>query len=537
MKKLHTFSIKSFIGPFAITFAISVFLLVMQFFWKYIDDLMGKGLDTFIILELLFYVSASIIPLALPLAVLISSIMTLGNLAENNELTALKASGLSLYRILFPLFSLMILLSVGTFYFSNYALPVANLKWRWIIYDIQQQKPTFSLDAGEFYYNFEGYAIKANEIDKENSRLKDIVIYDHTAPRNIKVIRSESGHMYNSSDQKFLYLELMNGRVYESTNETNAKNARNMPFRKSKFEKATIRFDLSGFSTNRSNQEIFKNNVEMLNIYQLENAMDSVAKLNQEIVVSFSKNIKNQHEYFVAKNYQKGQAGQANENRSPSDEIAAKMIEANFKKENSQKQKDQIKKAPFSDTLKQKKQIVESNTQDKQGKVVTERNIDISKWKKDTRNKAIQTSAVKLRNRKNELNQYIQIINNRNMSLDKYKMEWHRKFTLSISILVLFCIGAPLGAIIRKGGLGMPIVVSVFLFIIYYVLMITGEKMVKSQVLEPWLGMWLSTFILTPLAIFILVKASNDSQIFRKESFLKVFGFIRVFKRLNLRKK
>ncbi|MCB0477504.1 MAG: LptF/LptG family permease [Crocinitomicaceae bacterium] len=530
MKKLHTFTIKSFVGPFAITFAISIFLLVMQFFWKYIDDLMGKGLDTFIILELLFFVSASIIPLALPLAVLISSIMTLGNLAENNELTALKASGLSLYRILFPLFSLMVVLSIGTFYFSNYALPVANLKWRWIIYDIQQQKPTFSLDAGEFYYNFDGYAIKAAKIDKENSKLEDIVIYDHSAPRNISVIRAEKGHMYNSQDEKYLFLELMNGRVYESVNPSDGKNARNMPFRKSKFEKATIRFDLSGFSTNRSNQEIFKNNVEMLNIYQLENALDSVADLNQEILQSFSKNIKNQHEYFIINQEKYGLNKGIDTVKSKANDISGKLVENNDKI-------NKIHQAQDAKLAEMNNKPIEEEEKDFVPTVANmEKIVNPSLWTDTQWNKTIQSSAVKLRNRKNELVQYIQIMNNRKMSLDKYKMEWHRKFTLSFSIMVLFLIGAPLGAIIRKGGLGMPIVVSVFLFIIYYVLMITGEKMVKSQVLEPWLGMWLSTFILAPLSIFILVKASNDSQIFRKESILKVFGFLRIFKRLNLRK-
>lgn len=490
---------------------------------------MGKGLDVFIIVELLFYVSASIIPLALPLAVLISSIMTLGNLAENNELTALKSSGLSLYRILLPLFTLMILLSVGTFYFSNYALPVANLKWRWIIYDIQQQKPTFSLDEGEFYYHFEGYAIKANKIDKENSKLEDIVIYDHTAPRNLKVIKAEKGKMYNSSDEKFLFLELNNGRTYESSAGESGKNARNMPFRKAKFNKATIRFDLAGFSTNRSNQEIFKNNVEMLNIYQLEYAMDSVAELNLEIQKSFSKNIKDQHGYFLVDIYGTAAKGKVPGN-SKNQDVGKRLLEINKRKEALQGAKPIV--VPENTP-----QQEETNEDLAKIKKVTEKVIDPSKWSDAQKNKVIQTSAVKLRNRKTELAQYIQILNNREMNMDKYEMEWHRKFTLSISIIVLFCIGAPFGAIIRKGGLGMPIVVSVFLFIVYYVLMITGEKMVKSQVLDPWIGMWLSTFILSPIAFFIMYKAANDSQIFRKESILKVFGFLRVFKRLNLRSK
>ncbi len=509
----------------------------MQFFWKYIDDLMGKGLDTFILMELLFYVSVSIIPLALPLAVLISSIMTLGNIAENNELTALKASGLSLYRILFPLIFTMILLSVGTFYFSNYALPVVNLKWRWIMYDIQQQKPTFTLDEGEFYYEFDGYAIKADKIDKENSKLEGILIYDHKISRNINVIKAESGEMYNSSDQKFLYLSLYNGRVYESVTPNSGDNTKNMPFRKSKFEKATIRFDLSDFTTNRSNQEIFKNNVEMLNIHQLETAMDSVQDLNLLILENFSENIKSQHEYFISKTKIAEARGEILPKTDKKNDIGDRILKAENVKKQAQKG-EHPKKVVNPNKVPPKKEAPQraEPTPTKQPKPIDEKIINIKNWESAEMNSAIQTSGVKLRNRKNELTQYIQIVKNREVNLDKYEMEWHRKFTLSISIIVLFCIGAPLGAIIRKGGLGMPIVVSVFLFIIYYVLMITGQKMVKSQVLEPWVGMWLSTFVLAPVAVFIMYKAANDSQIFRKEAFLKVFGFLRVFKRLNLRK-
>jgi lipopolysaccharide export system permease protein len=492
----------------------------MQFFWKYIDDLMGKGLDVFIITELLFYVSVSIIPLALPLAVLISSIMTLGNLAENNELTALKSAGLSLYRILMPLIFTMVFLAIGTFYFSNYALPVVNLKWRWIIYDIQQQKPTFTLDEGKFFYNIDGYAIKANKINKETSELDDIVIYDHTIPRNMKVIRAAHGKMSNSDDKKFLYLELFDGRMYHSLTPNSSANAKNMPFRKTKFKDATIQFDMSGFSTNRSNQEIFKNNVEMLSLNQLKTAIDSVKALNLEIKANFAKNIKNQHGYFLADSYIHGETV----NNVPNNGLS---------------------KGPNNQIVKgkevlDKKIIVKGNAvkeEEDEKTVITEKLINIDKWTKVEMNNVIQTSSVKLRNRKDELKQYIQILQGRQQNLDKYEMERHRKYSLSISIIVLFCIGAPLGAIIRKGGLGMPVVVSVFLFIIYYVLMITGEKMVKSQVLEPWVGMWLSTFVLTPIALLIMYKAANDSKIFGKEFFSKIFGFKRLFKRLNLSKK
>ena len=497
----------------------------MQFFWKYIDDLMGKGLDTFVLIELIFWTTLSIFPLAIPLSVLLSSIMTMGNLAENNELTALKSAGLSLYRIMRPLFVVMVFLSVVTFYFSNYALTIAELKWRWIIYDIQQQKPTFVLNEGKFYYDFDGYAIKAEKIDKEKSLLEDIVIYDHAVPRNIKVIKAVSGKMYNSDDEKYLYLDLYDGRMYEGVTPSNPNGSRFLPFQKSKFSEATFRFDLSGFSINRSNQEMFKNNVEMLNVFQLQGALDSVAVINEEIRTNFAQNIKNQHGYFQSKTYVHG--------KSP------KIIDKT--KVNNQQSNQIINKETVANKQKVKEPENEVSDNDKSAKTkldtLSTMVLNSEKWPKQDLNKAIQTSSIKLRNRKDELNQYIQILNSRKQQVAKYKYHWHNKFTLSVSILILFCIGAPLGAIIRKGGLGMPVVVSVFLFIVYYVLIETGKKMAMSGVLEPWIGAWLSTFILAPVAVFIMYKAANDSKIFNKETFTKYLSFKRLFKRVNLPKK
>lgn len=502
----------------------------MQFFWKYIDDLMGKGLDTIVLIELIFWTTLSIFPMAIPLSVLLSSIMTMGNLAENSELTALKASGMSLVKIMRPLFVVMIFLSVVTFYFSNYALTIANLKWRWIIYDIQQQKPTFALDENKFYYDFDGYAIKAQKIDKDNSILENIVIYDHTIPRNIKVIRAESGKMYNSSDERFLYLDLYKGRMYESVNTANgnANSSNFLPFRKSKFSEATFRFDLSGFSINRSNQEMFKNNVEMLNYQQLEMAMDSFSRMNEEIKTNFANNIKQQHGYFLSKTYVHGKSPKMKPNQQN-----RKKLGPGVQVNNPVVNKDTLEKVKVPEEKKDP-EAVSKITNPELVKNIT---LNPKKWPKQDLNMAIQTSSIKLRNRKDELAQYIQILAGRSQNLAKYKFHWHNKFTLSISIIILFCIGAPLGAIIRKGGLGMPVVVSVFLFIVYYILIETGKKMAISGVIEPWLGAWLSTFVLGPIAIFIMYKAANDSQIFNKETFTRIFNFKKLFKRLNLSKK
>ncbi len=265
-------------------------MLIMQFFWKYIDDLMGKGLGVFVILELLFFVSASLIPLALPLAMLLSSIMTMGNLAENNELTALKSSGLSLYRIMRPLTMVVLLISIGTFYFANYIIPISNLKWRALIYDIQVTKIANIVTPGQYSNEIDNYAIKVNK--EENGIFKGITIHDHSSPNSIKTIRAEEGELFNSSNGSVLYLKLKNGAVIEELDVNQPigfTSANNSYFRsqKSKFSSAVLQIKLSGFQLNRTDENLFKNAHEMLNVFQLNNALDSIKKQNTELIKNF----------------------------------------------------------------------------------------------------------------------------------------------------------------------------------------------------------------------------------------------------------
>ena len=242
-------------------------MLIMQFFWLYIDDLMGKGIEVSVILQLLFYVSASLIPLALPLAILLSSIVTFGNLSENNELTALKSSGLSLLRIMRPLIILVSIIAICTFYFANYVIPVANLKWHSIIYDIQNTKISTILSPGAYATELDGYAIKVDEVNGDN--FTNIIIHDHTNNNEIKTVRAKDGRMYKSENGKYIYFELNTGSIVEELssqapvfNEQGdlipTKN-NNRPGRRTKFNQATYKIDLSGFALNKSEEELFKN--------------------------------------------------------------------------------------------------------------------------------------------------------------------------------------------------------------------------------------------------------------------------------------
>ena len=443
MKRLDLFLIKSFLGPFIATFFIAIFLLLMQFLWKYIDDLVGKGLEFTQIAELIFYASARFVPLALPIAMLLASVMVFGKLGENYELVALKSSGISLIRILFPLTIFVIIISYCSFLFSNYIMPIANLKNGSMIYDIQKKKPALNIKEGIFYKEIEGFSIKVGEKDPDGKTLKDIIIYDHTANNgNDKVIISESGIMQLTTDEKFLELILYNGHSYIDISKN--KRNQNNPYRTTHFREDLIRFDLSSFSTINNSEKLYKGHYAMLSNNQLATAIDSLNLKYQQRAEINSKN------------------------------ITAKYI--------SIEEKDSLVTfEPFTN-IKKKQQY------------------DIAKSK-------LQTLKSLAKSNNDDL-EYRKII------ITKHEIEWHRKISLAVACLLLFLIGAPLGSIIRKGGFGMPVLVSVFFFLLYLVLSIIGEKSAKDLSLQAYQGMWLTNIVFTPIALFLIYKARTDSQLF-----------------------
>lgn len=456
----------------------------MQFLWKYIDDLMGKGIDTFVILELLFYVSASLIPLALPLAILLSSIMTFGNLSENNELTALKASGLSLYRIMRPLTVVVFIIAFATFYFANFVIPVANLKWHSLIYDIQNTKISAILTPGVYSKELEGYAIKVDE--GKGDQFKGILIHDHTNPKEIKTVRADNGKLYKSVNGKFLFFELNEGYVVEELSPqapTFAPNGllhrnqhNNRPSRRSDFEKATYKIDLSGFTLQRSQDEMFADKHEMLNVFQISDAIDSIRLSGQEMVQRFSESVKNEHVYFQAVHFKANQK--------------------------------QFDKGIQMDTFQQKRFVFnELSAADQQ--------------------MAIQVAQAKLRRKNQTIQGQIEFLKTYDRDTNAFWIEFHRKFALTYAIIVLFFIGAPLGAIVRKGGFGAPVVIAALLFMIYFVLISIGDSLASSEVVSPFWGMWFASIVLTPIAVIVLRAAANDAPIFDRENWAKRISKIR----------
>ncbi len=471
MKKLHALVLKSFAGPFFLTFFIALFVLLMQFLWKYIDDLVGKGLDGLVIAELLFYTSANLVPLALPLAILVSSIMTFGNLAEHFELTAAKASGISLQRIMFPLFITAFLISGLAFFFSNNILPFTNLKMGSLLYDIRQQKPALSIREGVFYNGIEGYSIKVGEKDQDGKSIRKVMIYDHTGGMgNRKLVMAESGRMESTDDQKFLVLTLFNGISYEEQNK-NKGGVDTHPLMRNSFREYIIRFDLSQFKLNRTNEELFKGGHQMMNLSQLHKAVDS---LSYDYEKKEKLSLLHMQPYFL------------------------------FLRDSTR----------FLSSLKGAKPI---------GIYDSINGLSSSQVFENAMNQArsMQSYLTGVKDEKES----------RMYQMARFKVEWHRKLTLSAACFILFLIGAPLGAIIKKGGLGMPLVISILFFLAYHIMSITGEKFAKESIIPAWRGMWTSSMILLPVGLFLIYKATHDSVIFDRESYLNFFRKISIKKK------
>lgn len=477
LKTYQKLIIKSYIGPFILTFFISIFVLLMQFLWKYIDDLVGKGLDPGVIAELLLYASFSLVPMALPLAILLSSIMTFGNLGEHYELVAFKAAGISLQRVMRPLILVSALISVMAFFFSNYALPFANLKMKSLLYDVSKSKPTLNIKEGVFNNDITGYSMRIGKKSPDGKNLTDVMVYDHTSEMgNTSVTVAKTGTMELTPDKRKLVLTLFNGNSYNEVKAQKRKNANGEffkvsrsddPFIRESFSKLIIIMDMEDFGLKRTDENLFKENAQMMNLDQLQQTHDTlVAELNRGVEHS-ARNVQRGYRYYQIYVEPQGPA-------VVPPKITAKhdLLEGRSKEE-----KVRILETA-ANIARSSKTIVDNNVHDTE---MVQKNIN------------------------------------------RHEVEWQRKFTLSFACLVLFFVAAPLGAIIRKGGLGLPLVVSVILFITFHVISITGEKFAKEGVVSAFQGMWVASAILLPLGIYLTYKATTDSSLFDSEKYIRFF--------------
>ena len=466
IKKLDILIIRSFIGPFLATFLVTLFILIMQFFWLYIDDLVGKGLDTNTLLYLIGVVAITWVPLALPLALLLSSIMTFGNLGETFEIVAIKSAGIPLLRFMRPLLVITIFISGFAFLCANNIIPIAQLKFETLKHDIIVKKPSFDIKEGVFYNKIEGYVLRIGKKEKDDSTIRNIVIYEKSGGLQDNVIIAESGIMRVTADNKFLEFVLKNGWRYQEKGQRYSHNTELIRLGFKEYKKI---FDLSSFTMNKSQEDAFKYDPKMLSIRQINSTIDSLNRFKSIETKRMGLEVNNYMGFTKIKD----------------------SIWNHFDK-NTNKKSSSIK--PRSDSL---SRIISSQT--------LSQLRSVSNLLSATEEESIQ----------------------KNKAIRLHNIEWHRKFTLSVACIVLFLIGAPLGSIIRKGGLGTPLVLAVIFFVIFHLLNTFGEKFAKESILPLIPGMWLSTLILTPVGAFLTYKAMKDSQLFNKEAYFRLFKKVR----------
>ncbi|MEN0053922.1 MAG: LptF/LptG family permease [Mucilaginibacter sp.] len=465
MKKIHLLLLKSFIRPFVVTLFIVMFVLLMLFLFKYIDDLIGKGFAWYTILELMMYNSATNVAMALPLSVLLSTIMTYGALGENYELVAIKAAGISLRRAMYPMIVIVSILSIAAFFFSDYMLPVANLKYYSLLYDARKQKSADLLPEGVFSNNFTGYAIRVKHKDPDGQTLRDITIYQRTPDgSNTTVTMAKEGVMFRTMGDKFLVLKLKNGVRYEESKAEGSFDPRQQ-LQRFRFAETEQKFDLSSFKLARTDENEFKQASQMMNLKQLKFFVDSVQQqvngsvaMNYKLVTPYIK-------YFML----------------PAKPGIKKYIPAD--------------KGGVLKSIKSTDQVM-----------------------------ALSSAMSEVRSVKDVLKNRTDRYKSDSMTIRRYASEVQKKFTLSAACIALFLIGAPLGAIIRKGGLGLPVVISVIFFLIYYIISTIGEKSVKAGSVSTFFGMWIAIIVLTPIGLFLSYKAATDSVIFDMELYKRFFN-------------
>lgn len=465
IKKIDKIVFKSFIGPLIFTFFISVFIFLMQFLWKYIDDLVGKGLEFKLVLQLLMLFSFKVIPLALPLAILLSSTMTMGKYGENNELIACKASGISTLRVMRSLIVFVTFLSVGAFFFSNKVLPYTNLKFMTLLMDIRRHKPALDIKEGTFYRGISNFTMKIGKKSPNNTSIYDIIVYNHSSGYgNDNIIMADRGEMALSADEKYLVFELFDGRQYQDSRKRGKNNERLYEQNIVEFKYYRKVFDLKEFRLNRSSGDLFKGYHEMLDFGQLRTEIDS---MNKEIQLT-ANYIDDYNRNYIIYSKKRDNATQ------PSVE------------------KDSVIQA-----------------------------LSVSSAINDNgvTHKEIQSAISNINSMQSYIDMQLSNISNTQQSIFKFKVELNKKFMLSFICIIFLLIGGSMGAIVRKGGLGVPILISTCFYMLFHVLNMTGDKLAYNEVTSPFIGSWLPILALLPIAIWLTHQATTDSKIVRVETY------------------
>ena len=489
VKRLYRYMLRSYVPLLLMTFFICLFIVLMQFLWRYIDDLVGKGLSIDVIGELFFYAALTMVPMALPLAILLASLMIFGNLGEKFELTAMKASGISLLKVMSPLIILISFIAVGAFFFQNNVLPVAQTKMWTLLYSMRQKSPELEIPEGVFYTQIPGYNFYVESKDRDSGTLFNMMIYDVSRGfDNARVILADSGHLKSADDKAHLFLQLYNGEQFENLRENGAYSQSSQPYRSENFDLKEI---LLAFDANftRMDEAGMRNQYVGKNMTQLQATIDSVGLRVDSIGAVYAKEIK-ERPYInvtpVSTRLVNGKAAQEVRIPYPAASVRSYNIDSVF----------------YADLHRTRNYLT--------GAI---RRVQTIKQEYEFRSFVMEEDRATIR---------------------RHGIEMHRKFTLSFACLVFFFIGAPLGAIIRKGGIGTPLVISVLLFIFYYIIDNTGFKFARDGKTAVWEGVWLSSFVLLPLGVFLTYKAMRDSAVLNGDAYKNFFRRLRGLQRREL---
>ena len=475
MKIINRYLIKNFLGPFALTFFVALFVLLMQFLWKWVDELVGKGLEISILLKLLFYASITLTSMAFPLAVLLASLMTFGNMGERYEIVALKSAGIPISRIMRPLAILAVVISVIAFLFSNVAIPKASVKLRMMLFDIQEQKPALNIEEGVFYTGLDNYSIRVGKKMPDGEKIKDVLIYDHSSHQgNTTVTYAKEGVMTVTPDKHYLLFTLYDGSFWDESSKSGIQKdgRQHYPLTRATFSKQYKRFDMSSFEMGEVDESLYQGHSTAMTTKQLNHKIDTLKKDITGLAHGASKVFFSSLYFF------------------------------NWL----------VKEDSCFDTMSRQQAL------------------DLTTLTPTVRERMF-------RNAENQSHSYVfnvkfayQDMAFRTSYLWGFQIEYLRKFTMSVACLLFFFIGAPLGSIIRKGGIGIPLVITVVFFTLYFAISIMGEKIAKTSAMPVWFGMWLSSFVLIPICVFLTYHATTDSAIFSPETYSKMVEKLKKFK-------
>ncbi len=487
MKKIDWLVLRSFVPPFMIWFFVALFVFNMQFLWKYIDDIIGKGLELSIIFELLFYQALAMIPHALIFGMALASVMTVGNLAEHYELAAMKSAGVNLLRIMRPLIFVGLAITLGSFSVANYAIPFASLKFKARLFDIRKQKPALALKAGAFNNDFKDYSIYIGKKDTNNRNLEDVRIYDHTRQMgNVSQTNAEKGELYFSEDKRYLIIKLINGERQEERAPAPQK-PYSYPYWRIGFKSYISMFDMGQFDTKRTDEDAFGNHASLLSVGQLINAADSLHKRAirrvREMQRSTDAFFHARRDILPMETDTSNKGTVTTQLPILTQEESEKIAQAGYTPKNI---------FPPASATSQKRFDEGINPAD--------------------RYLAFQRASSSARHILTQANNMRKVLENQEGNHAEYEHEIHKKFVFALACMVFLFIGAPMGAIIRKGGFGIPVLVAFIGFMVFFVLNLVGDRLSKDLILPCWLASWMSLIVLAPIAALLTYQSMQDTN-------------------------